>query len=297
MDYNYNKWSGVHALMVTPFHEDMTIDYAAFERYVQWQANNKPQFLFAVCGSAEMKALTPQELETIAKLAVKNANGVPVLTTGNLDDTFEEQAAYLQRMEDSGIAGFVFVTRGYGEDHEKMYSYMMELASKTTLPIALYEYPGFKPHHMKAVTYGELVKTGRFIAIKDTTCTMEGVKAKIAVQGDSSVLNANVPLLYDSYRAGGRGVMCTTSTCFAQLFVKQYDQVVKGDWDGAKQTHEIIATLDAALGDTFPCSAKYFLSLQGVPMRYEARDGKTLSESRRRALDFIYDWAKGIGAL
>jgi len=292
MEYSYNKWSGVHALMVTPFKDDNTVDFDVFADYVRWQAANKPQFLFAVCGSAEMKMLSFGEREKIASLAVQNAGGIPVFTTGNLAFDWETQVEELKRLEQTGVAGFVFTTKGYGESHEKMYDYMTALAAKTTLPIVIYEFPGFKPCKMQAHTYGDLVKTGRFVGIKDTTCTMAGIKEKIAVQGNSSVLNANVPLLYDTYLAGGRGVMSTTTTCIAKLFVRQFAQVQAGDFAAAKKTHEYICVLDSVLGDGFPCAAKYFLTLQDVPMRCETREGKTLSDSQKRALDMAYDWAK-----
>lgn len=292
MDYTYNRYSGVHALLVTPYLPDLSIDYDTFERYVRWQAANKPQYLFAVCGSSEMARLLPEERLRLAALAVENAQGLPVLTTANLEPDFDAQAEDIKRLEQTGVSGFVFTTKGYGDNPEKMYDYQMSLAAKTKLPIFLYEYPGFKPHLMDAETYGKLVKSGRFAGIKDTTCTMEGVKAKIAVQGDSSVLNANVPLLFDSYLAGGRGVMATTTTCAAQLFVRQWNAVLKGDFTEAERLHEVVCMVDAALGDGFPCSAKYFLSLQGVPMRYETRDGRTLSESRRRALEGVFAYCR-----
>ena len=57
----YNEFAGVYTLLLTPFNLDRSIDYRGYEEYVDWQSSFKPQHLFAVCGSSEMSALTPEE--------------------------------------------------------------------------------------------------------------------------------------------------------------------------------------------------------------------------------------------
>lgn len=64
----FNEFAGVYTLLLTPFNEDKTIDYRAYEEYVSWQAAFKPQHLFAVCGSSEMTALT-REVESDAPVS------------------------------------------------------------------------------------------------------------------------------------------------------------------------------------------------------------------------------------
>lgn len=294
---NYNEYAGVYSLLLTPFKWDKSVDYKAYEEYVAWQAAFKPQHLFAVCGSSEMTELTPDERVKCAGLAVKNSNGVPVYATGNLQIAFDDQVEEMKRLEQQGVSGLVFVTKGMCDKPATQYDYLTDLASHTELPIILYEFPGLQPHLMDSVTYGKLVQTGKFKGIKDTTCKMPEIQAKIAVQGDSNVLQANIPFLYDAYVAGARGVIATPTSCGAGLFVKMWDEFVKGDLEAAKKTHQHIILLDNAIDSGFMASAKYLCKLQGVNMEWHTRGAHNLGPARLRSIEVFYDWAKSEGIL
>ena len=41
------KFEGVFSLLLTLFHEDGSIDWEAYERYVEWRLSFRPQGLFA----------------------------------------------------------------------------------------------------------------------------------------------------------------------------------------------------------------------------------------------------------
>ena len=43
------------------FKEDRSIDYDIYPEYVRWQEEQGAHYLFAVCGSSEMKNLTLEE--------------------------------------------------------------------------------------------------------------------------------------------------------------------------------------------------------------------------------------------
>ena len=291
----FNEFAGVYTLLLTPFNEDKTIDYRAYEEYVSWQAAFKPQHLFAVCGSSEMTALTREERIRCAGLAVKNSNGVPVYATGNLEAKHEDEIEEIKALEQQGVSGLVFVSKGMCDRPDEQFEYLSELATHTELPIILYEFPGMRPHLMQASVYGKLAATGRFKGIKDTTCSLEMIKEKIAVQGDSNVLQANIPYLYDAYEAGARGVVATPTTCGADLFVKMWDEWVKGDKESAKNTYYQIINLDNAIDSGFNASAKYICHLRGVNMNWINRGDTQLSPARMRSLKAYCDWAASEG--
>lgn len=291
------QFNGVWALVLTPFHEDRSIDFTALERYAAWQASHKPQHLFAVCGSSEMTSLTLDERVKIASIVAAQAGDVPVVATANLEPSWLAQVDEVKRMEATGVSGLVFVTKGYGNDQSRLFTYLAELSTYTKLPIMLYECPGFSPAGMSGETYGKLVETGRFVAIKDTTCTMPKIGEKIAVQGDSSVLQANIPYLFEAYMAGARGVCATPTTCGAQLFVKMWAEFSAGRVDEAKRTHQHICLLDNAIDGGFCATAKYLVNLQGVPMNWYTRGNHNLNAQRLKALDVWYEWAKDYGIM
>ena len=291
----YDAFSGVYSLLLTPFRWDRTIDEAVYEEYVAWQAAFRPQHLFAVCGSSEMTELTRDERIRCAGLAVKNADGVPVFVTGNLEPTFEAQVEEIRALEQQGVSGLVFVTRGMCDRPTEMYEYLMDLASRTELPLLLYEFPGMQPHLMDAETYGRLAASGRFRGIKDCTSNLPGIEGKIVRQGASNVLQANIPYLYDAWLEGARGVFATPTTCGADLFVQMWAAFSSGDRETARKVHQQIILLDQAIDSGFCASAKYLCRLRGVPMQWFTRGKQKLSPARLRSLEVFYDYAKETG--
>lgn len=287
------EYRGVYALLLTPYNDDKTIDYDTYAKYVEWQSSKGPHHLFSVCGSSEMTHLTLDERIKVATTAVKHANGVEVVATANLEPTWKEQIEEVKRMEQTGVDGLVFVTKGYADNDKRIVDYLSELSEYTTLPVILYEFPGLKPHCMSGKAYGELVKTGKFHGIKDTTCTMDGIKDKIAYQGESAVLQANVPFLLDAYDAGARGVCATPTSCGANLFRKMYDEYfVEKNYEKARQTYNDIILLDCAIDSGFNASAKYLVQLQGIPFKTVTRTESRLDGARRKSIESFYEYAK-----
>ncbi len=295
---NMEEFRGIYSLLLTPFKEDKSIDYDVYAQYVEWQASKGAHHLFSVCGSAEMTLLTPEERIRCAEIAVKHANGAEVVATANLEPTWQHQVEEVKRMEQTGVDGLVFVTRGVGDDDEQLVDYLSALAENTTLPILLYEFPGFQPHCMSGKAYGQLVETGKFKGVKDTTCSLERIKEKIAVQGESAVLQANIPFLFDAYQAGARGVCATPTSCGTNLFRKMYDEYfVEKNVQKARETYNEIILLDNCIDSGFNASAKYLVQLQGIPMSTVTRAGAKIDAPRRRSIESFYEYATQKGLL
>ena len=287
------EFRGIYALLLTPFNQDKTINYDTYAKYVEWQAEQGAHHLFSVCGSAEMTLLTPEERIKCAEIAVKHKNGTEIVATANLQPTWHEQIEEVKRMEQTGVDGLVFVTRGYGDNDDRVVDYLTRLVEYTTLPVLLYEFPGFQPHCISGEAYGRLVETGKFKGIKDTTCYLDKIKDKIAVQGESAVLQANIPFLYDAYLAGARGVCATPTSCGVNLFRKMYDEFfIEKDIEKARATYNEIILLDCAIDSGFNASAKYLVQLQGIPFETVTRTGASLSPARMRSIESFFEYAK-----
>ncbi len=281
---------GIFALMLTPFHEDRTIDYDAYEGYCEWQVSQGVPHLFCVCGSSEMAQMTQEERLQLARTTVKHKGNATVVATGNLEPSWDAQVEEVKRMSDTGVDGLVFVTKGYGNDEERFYEYITDLLKHTELPVFLYEYPGYPNNKISGAVYGRLVETGRVVGIKDTTCTLEGIKDKIDHQGNSVIHQANMPYLFESFKLGARGVMATPTTCGGAFFMRFWDAFMSGDMALSERRNQEITLLDNALDGGFCATAKELCNLQGAKMNWYTRGNQNLSPSKLKALRTFYDW-------
>ena len=289
---------GIYSLMLTPFFEDRSIDYNTYEEYADWQVSQGVDHLFAVCGSSEMKELTLEERLKLAELTVKHKGETTVVATANIEATKEANLEEIKKMEATGVDGIVLTTKGMGDDDDKLVEYIRDLASTATVPVFLYEFPGFQPHIISGKAYGELTKDGLIWGIKDTTCTMEGIQSKLDNKGDSTIIQANMPFLWDAYVAGARGVMATPTSCGGAFFQRFHEAFVAGDMALAEQRYNEIILLDNAIDNGFCASAKELIRLQGIKnFNWYTRGSHNLDGARLRSLKSFHDWCVANGLM
>ena len=66
---------GVMHVPVTPFKDDMSVDYATFEKLVDWHMRQKPSSLCVILHIAESVSLTVEEHKKLIEVSVKVTNG------------------------------------------------------------------------------------------------------------------------------------------------------------------------------------------------------------------------------
>jgi 4-hydroxy-tetrahydrodipicolinate synthase len=288
----------VFALLLTPFRPTGDIDWETYRRYVDWQLEQRPHGLFASCGSSELKHLTGDERVTLARRAVERAGATPVVAVANADAELSRHEEELARMVDTGVSGVVFIPpNGMGHDQERLGDYFAELAAKSPVPTLLYEIPSSRPKDIAPATYGRLVREANVHGVKDTSGTLAGALAKLEAAPDGVLYQAVAPFLLETLRAGGNGVMAIVSTAAAGHVVALWeairDEGRRGDGaDGAGRNAErlqsTITYLNAVLELGYVATAKYLVSLSGVPMGLTCRTGSTLSAPAAKSVETWY---------
>ena len=151
--------NGVWPVMLTPYTEDNKIDYPALEKLTEWYFENVCDGLFAVCQSSEMFQLTLEERCKIAAAVKKYANGKPVIASGHISDSMEDQEEELKRMADTGIDALILISNRPAAQQEsdqvmiERLQTLMEQLPKD-IPLGFYECP----YPYKRVLSKEVVK-------------------------------------------------------------------------------------------------------------------------------------------
>jgi len=297
-------FEGVYSLLLTPFHADLSIDWSGYERYLAWQLGHGPDGLFAVCGSSEMKWLEPGERLELARRAVRASDGVPVVATANLGVDPAGHGDEVARMADTGVAAVVLVPPdGMGEDQERLGAYLAETIDAAPCPAILYEWPAVKPHLVDADVYGELVRGHHLAGIKDTTCTLDGITAKIAQTAGATVFQANAPFMLPSIRHGARGIMAIVTTAAADMAIAFWRAAMAerdhGSGADVEALHELLVLLDCTLGraGAYPATAKHLAAVRGVPTGRACRSGAAAPAEALEAVAVWYRQARRGGRL
>lgn len=280
------QFGGIYALLLTPFMNNKEIDWKVYEQYIDWQLSHQPHGLFAVCGSSEMEQLTQDERCELARIAVRRAGKIPVLATGNVSVIIERHEEELLRMAETGVTGIVLIPPGsMGEDQNQLEQYFGKLADISPVPLFLYECPLASPRHIDPQVYKRLVEQHGIVGIKDTTCTNEGILAKITGAPEGLVYQANTSFMADAIRQGAAGVMATTTSAAVDVVLRLWESVRSDEREQADAAHELLVFLDGVLGKGYPVTAKHLVSLRGVPMLSQVRKGKSMNASAAKGVE------------
>jgi len=286
-----SKFEGVFSLLLTPFLKNGAVDWSTYEKYVDWQLAKQPHGLFAVCGSSDMKWLTLEERLELARIAVKRAGNVPVVATGNLLPDPADHRDEVRQMADTGVAAIVLVPPpGMGTEQKRLGQHFAALAESAPCPVIVYEWPMVQPYLLDAGIYGGLVHQQGLIGIKDTTCTLEGITAKIEAAPESVVYQANHPFMLDAIRKGARGIMAISTAANADLVLDFWKSAVAGE-AAAVEKHRTLVTLDNVLTHQggYNATAKLLANLQGMKMELVCRNPIVLRAETVKVVELFHE--------
>jgi 4-hydroxy-tetrahydrodipicolinate synthase len=284
-----SRFKGVFSLLLTPFQSSGAIDWEVYDRYVDWQLSYEPNGLFGVCGTSEMKWLTADERVELVRRAVKRANGTPVVSVVNADEDVSRHSDELHRLVDCGIDAVMLVPPPIRGSDQELKEYYAGLAELTTLPVFIYEWPLRNDYLVDSKLYGELVRECRISGIKDTTCTPEGIGAKIEEAPDSIVYQANMAYMLEAIDRGAGGIMAINSAAAAGMVIDLWNTATK-DRERAESLHADMVWLNTILRAPYPVTAKYLASLQGVPIDLNCRwPNNRLSREDMKTIEIFYE--------
>ena len=276
---------GIWPVMLTPFTDEGEVDYTALEKLVDWYINNGVNGLFAVCQSSEMFYLTLEERLKVAKCVVKAAAGrVPVVASGHVSDSMDEQVAEINAMAKTGVEAVVLITNRLAKEEEGNEIWRANCEKllnglETDIPLGFYECPYPYKRLLSVENIKWCSQTGRFYFLKDTCCDLEQIKEKLkAIKGTNLKLyNANTTTLLESLRAGAKGYSGVMANFHPRLYGWLCEHI---EDERADELSAFLSMASLIERQYYPVNAKYHLNaLEKLPMKTVCRvkdaDGMT----------------------
>ncbi|MHB0853651.1 MAG: dihydrodipicolinate synthase family protein [Rectinema subterraneum] len=281
---------GVWPTMITPYHEDGRIDWDALEKLVEWHIERGVAGLFAVCQSSEMFHLSLRERLELARMSIKFAAGrVPVLVSGHVADSLDDQIEEAKMMTDTGADAFILVTNRLAKRHESddVFKRNLELfldRFDRDILLGFYECPAPYKRLISPELMRFIVKTGRFGFLKDTSCRMGDIKAKLeAARGSGfKLFNANAATLLASLRAGASGYSGIMTHFHSDLYVWLCRNWASRPQE-AEELQDFLGLASVIEYQLYPVNAMYALQLERLPIKLYSRraDARQFTESMR----------------
>ncbi len=263
--------NGVYPTMLTPFNEDLSIDFTTLEKLVDWYIDRGINGLFAVCQSSAMFELTRQERKDLcAKTVEFSAGRYPVMASGHVSDTIEEQAIDLNDMAEAGADALVLVSNRLAaqwESDDIWLENLEKLMSKLPkdIPLGFYECPYPYKRVLSNYIVEKLIATKRFEFIKDTCCDPKMIKDRADMSKGTSLkfFNANAATLLYSLKEGYAGYSGIMTNFHSDLYYN-----LCTNWQNMGPEREDLQNylgLASTIENQFyPANARYSLIKEGI---------------------------------
>lgn len=289
---------GFIPVMLTPYRASGEIDYDGLSRITEFYLESGSVGLFANCLSSEMYDLTPAERLSTTRHVVRTVNGkVPVVATGNFGRTLQEQADFVNRMGDEGVAAVILVTgliAAKDEPDDVFLENAFTLMDLTAgVPIGFYECPLPYKRILKASQLKQFLETNRVIYHKDTCLDIHQVKEKIAVATgyDFALYDAYLGHAVESLLAGSDGLSCIQGNFFPEIIVWLCEHFNDPDYaDEVSAVQQFLIDNMDVMHAVYPPVAKYYLQKRGMEISTYCRNTKEVVDGNvRQKIDKLFD--------
>ena len=262
-------FTGAGVAIVTPFHEDGSVNYEAFKEQIERQIAGVTDAII-VCGTTgESSTLTHEEHLDVIRYCVKVVNKrIPVIAGTGSNCT--ETAIYLStEAEKAGVDGLLIVTPYYNKCTQKgLAEHFTLIANSVKLPIILYNIPGRTGGVLiQPETVVKLCKeVENIVGVKDATGNISGV-AKVMHLADGCVdlYSGNDDQVVPILSLGGKGVISVLSNVAPQQTHDMCAKFFAGDVEGSRKIQlDALPVIDGLFCEVNPIPVKKAMNLQGL---------------------------------
>lgn len=260
-------FTGAGVALITPMHEDGSVNYDEMERIVNDQISNGTDAII-VCGTTgEASTMTHEEhIETIKACVDMTKKRVPVIagTGSNCTAT----AVYLsQEAQKAGADGLLVVSPYYNKATQNgLKQHFTEVAKSVDLPIILYNIQGRTGVNIQPQTIADLVKdVDNIVGVKEASGDLSQIAMLLSLaQGDIDVYSGNDDQIVPIVALGGKGVISVLSHVAPKDTHDIVAKLMAGDVKGSSELQlKYIPLIKALFSEVNPIPVKAAMNMMG----------------------------------
>ena len=203
------RFSGSYVALVTPFHEDGSVNFDKLRELVEWHIAQGTDGIVALGTTGESSTMSHEEDDDVARCVIETAAGrVPVIVGAGSNST-QTQLEKSLRYSEMGADGLLLITPYYNKaNDEGMYRHFATIADRVDTPILLYNVPGRTGCAISLSCCERLAKHPNIAGIKEASGDI-GYAARVArlVGEDFCMLSGNDDMILPVLSLGGSGVI------------------------------------------------------------------------------------------
>ncbi|MDR1975015.1 MAG: 4-hydroxy-tetrahydrodipicolinate synthase [Bacteroidales bacterium] len=211
-------FSGSIVALVTPFNDDLTVNYDKISELVEWHIANGTNGILACGTTGENATLSDTEhLEVIRHVIKVVGSRVPVVAGTGSNDT--EYSLHLSReAEKFGADALLLITPYYLKTNDEgLYQHFAYVADRVKTPIILYNVPSRTTVNIPIEVLKSLAKHPNIAAIKEAHTETERILQVAHECPDLAMFSGNDSQILPVLSLGGVGVISVVANVFPKV--------------------------------------------------------------------------------
>jgi len=257
------KFHGTGVALITPFHDDLTIDFGGLKRVIDHVIEGGIDYLVVQGTTGESATLTKGEKKQVLKACLEyNSGRVPIVyglggnsTQGILDE--------IKNTDFSGIDAILSVSPYYNKPTQAgIIAHYRAIADASPVPVILYNVPGRTMSNVTYQTTLELAKHSNIIGMKEASSDMSQCMRIAAKMPKDFLLISGDDILTPSMRVlGGQGVISVLANAYPEIF----KVICHGDLEASKNAAFKLLDINPMMyEESNPVGLKFLMSELGI---------------------------------
>jgi 4-hydroxy-tetrahydrodipicolinate synthase len=277
---------GCGTALVTPFHQDGSIDDDALRNLVAWQVESGIDFLVPCGTTGETPTLTHDEWLRVIDTTIEVVAGrVPIVAGATSNSTHDAVEKAKEVAGRAGVDAILTASPYYNKPtQEGQYRHFKSIAEAVgDKPIVLYNVPGRTGANLEPATLARLAEIPNIVGVKEASGNMTQIAEAInSVPETFLVFSGDDAVTLPVIALGGVGIVSVASNEIPHEMAAMTRAALNNDWTAARTIHrKYLPLMQANFIESSPLPVKAVLAMMGkieenyrlplLPMRRDTR--------------------------
>jgi 4-hydroxy-tetrahydrodipicolinate synthase len=261
-------FTGTGTALITPFNEDLTIDFNSLELLIEDQIRNGINAIIILGTTGESPVIDEEERRRLVEEVVSLAKGKIKIIIGTGTNDTKKVVKFNKIAEQCKADGLLIVNPYYNKSTQaglvEHYKYISE---HTNLPIILYNVPSRTAMNILPETVLTIHdKCKNVVAVKEASGDISQIAKLCSTKPDTlTVFSGNDDQTLPIMALGGNGVISVFSNIYPKAMSSLTNALLKYDFKTALMlNNKYLKMMNLLFIETNPIPVKYLASVRGL---------------------------------
>lgn len=286
------KFFGTGVALVTPFDENLEIDFKAMKKLLNHTARGGVDYYVVMGTTGESATIAQEEKMEVLKFVRKNnPKNLPVVFGVGGNDT-RHVLETIRATDFTGVDGLLSVSPYYNKpSQEGIFRHFSAIAETSPVPVILYNVPGRTASNITAETTLRLAAHKNIAAIKEASGSLEQcMRIMLHKPKDFILLSGDDMLSVPLYSIGAKGVISVLANALPTIFARMKKFVWANQFEKAGREQFRLLDINGPMyAEGNPVGVKQLLAEMGICLNFTRLPMAPASEELQKKIAGIYN--------